>query len=190
MPPLFWIIIAWLAAFLVNLFPALMPPSWTVLAAFYITFDLPLIPLMLGAAVMGALGRLTLAALTGYFAQKLPLGTQQEVGALGRWVVRPPSWRWWSIAFGYFAGPFPSNVPFVAAGAGRVSTWRLALAFGLARMATDTAWVWSAGRVAPDALRFIEDTLLNWQSTFVQIAGLAALILMFVLPWSRWLRRR
>lgn len=182
-----WTITAWLAAFGTNAAPALMPPSWTVLAAFYIGFDLPLLPLMIGSAVASALGRVTLTWLTARASGALPERGRREAAALGRWTTRPPTGRWWLVAVGYFVGPFPSNVPFIAAGAGGGTPWTLALAFAFARLVSDTLWVWAAGKLATDATDFLTERLTDWPAVLMQLIGAAAVIALFFVPWSRWL---
>ena len=47
--------------FAVNLLPAFGPPTWALLVFFSLDFDLPAVPLVLGGAVMAALGRFALA---------------------------------------------------------------------------------------------------------------------------------
>ncbi len=47
--------------FAVNLLPAFGPPTWALLVFFTLDFDLPAVPLVLGGAVMAALGRFVLA---------------------------------------------------------------------------------------------------------------------------------
>jgi hypothetical protein len=183
-----WTIAAWVAAFFVNLAPALMPPTWTVLAAFHIGFDLALLPVTVGGAAAGALGRISMARLMARATGRLPSRRRREAAAIGTLAVKPRGWRWWAFAVAYFAGPFPSNVPFVAAGAGRLSTVRLGIAFGLARSVSDTFWVWSATRAAPRAMELLSGTFSGWQLWVAQVGGIGALALLFLLPWSRWLR--
>jgi hypothetical protein len=167
-----------------------MPPNWVVLATFYIAFDLPLVPLVLGSAVASALGRIGLAWLTPRLGSRWLQRQRREAAALGAWATRRRTWRWWLVAVGYFLGPFPSNVPFVAAGAGRFSVRRLALAYAGARAVSDMIWVWSAGEVAPGAADFVREALTDWRTVVAQVAAVVALILLFWLPWSMWLRRR
>src|SRR5919199_4773226 len=53
--------LAYLVVFLVNLAPALMPPTWSILAFFLIGYHLPLVPLAVGGALAASAGRLGLA---------------------------------------------------------------------------------------------------------------------------------
>src|SRR5437868_3953233 len=50
-----------------NLIPAFMPPTWAVLAFFYITFNLALLPTIIIGAVTATLGRICLALLARYY---------------------------------------------------------------------------------------------------------------------------
>ena len=99
------------------------------------------------------------------------------------------NFRWWLTAMAYFTGPFPSNVPFIAAGAGDFSVRRLAIAFALVRAFSDTLLVWTAGRLGPDTVDLVKSSLTSWRMLIGQLGGLIGVVLVFRLPWSRWLPR-
>jgi hypothetical protein len=48
MGPFEWLLIAWAAAFVINLVPYFMPPTWAVVAYFLIAYRLPVWPLAIG----------------------------------------------------------------------------------------------------------------------------------------------
>src|SRR5829696_5132555 len=124
MPAVVSLLLAWGAVFLINLVPAFMPPTWSILAFFLIHFDLPLLPLALGGAVAATSGRLVLA-----------LGARH----LGPRVV-PADWlrthqRWVGPAvLLYSFGPIPSNQLFIAAGLGQLDLRVVAGAFFIGRV--------------------------------------------------------
>jgi membrane protein YqaA with SNARE-associated domain len=177
---------AWAVAFAINLVPAFMPPTWSVLALFHVLYHPPLLLLTIGGAAMSALGRVGLALLSRRFRQLLSANDRRNAEALSAFVNRHRRWRE-AIVFGYCLGPFPSNALFVAAGVGRVPLLPVTIAFFLSRCIADTFWVWTAKHVSDNAGGLFVKPLTDWKAIALQIAALVAIVLFFRLPWARWL---
>lgn len=176
----------WAIALVINAIPAFMPPTWAVLAVFRITADPPLLPLTVGGAAMSAVGRMALALLSRRLGAHLPETDRKNAVALGRWVNRHRRWRG-VIIFGYCLAPLPSNPIFIAAGVGRVPLLPVTLAFFTSRAIADTFWVWTADRVSDNLGSVFTDQLTSWKSIAVQIVTIVLVVLVFRLPWMRWL---
>lgn len=187
-----WLLVAWVTAFAISIVPAFMPPMWAVLTAFRVGTGVPLVPLAVGGAVGGALGRFVLAELTRWMAPRLPERSRRNAEALGAWFDRHSRRRRGAAvayAAAYTAGPFPSNALFIAAGAGRIPAAPLALGYGLAHLVTDLLWVWVGATAAGSARELLSGTFTNWWSLALQLAGVAVILAVFRLPWARWLMR-
>ncbi|MBE0610155.1 MAG: hypothetical protein IH609_12290 [Dehalococcoidia bacterium] len=187
-----WLLVAWGTAFAISIVPAFMPPMWAVLTAFRVGTGVPLVPLAIGGAVGGALGRLVLAELTRWLAPRLPERSRRNAEALGAWFERRSKRRRGAAvayAAAYTAGPFPGNALFIAAGAGRIPAAPLALGYGLAHLVTDMLWVWVGATAASNARELLSGTFTNWWSLALQLAGVAVILAVFRLPWARWLMR-
>jgi hypothetical protein len=190
MTTLLWLLAAWGTAFAISVVPAFMPPMWAVLTAFRVGTGVPLVPLAVGGAISGALGRLVLAELTRWMAPHLPEKSLRNAEALGAWFnrhTRPRRGAAVVYAAAYTAGPFPSNALFIAAGAGRIPAGPLALGYGLAHLVTDLLWVWVGAAAASNARGLLSGTFTNWWSLALQFAGVVVVIAVFRLPWGRWL---
>lgn len=177
---------AWAVVFVINIVPVFMPSSWTVMAAFKILGGLPLLPLTIGGAAMSALGRVVLALLSRRFGRRLPETDRKNAEALGAFIERHPRWRI-LIVFGYCLGPFPSNPLFIAAGVSRLRLLPVAVTFFISRAIADTFWVWTAGKVAGGVQGTFRDQVTSWQAIALQLGSLALLVLVFRLPWAKWL---
>jgi membrane protein YqaA with SNARE-associated domain len=177
---------AWAIALVINVVPAFMPPTWSVLAAFRIMAGAPLLPLTVGGASASALGRVGLALLCRRFGDKLPETDRENARALGRFVNRHRRWRE-AIVFFYCLGPLPSNPLFIAAGVGRVPLLPATIAFFAARAIADTFWVWSAGKVSDNLGDVFLKNVTSWQAAAIQLVALALVVLIFRLPWATWL---
>ena len=177
-------LLAQLVAFLINVVPAFMPPTWSVMAAFHVIGNLPILPLTLTSAATSALGRLVLAVGSEHGSHFLPEHDRENAIALGRWINKHRRWRD-PIVFLYCLGPFPSNPLFIAAGVGRIPLLPVTIAFAISRAIANTFWVWTAGAVSTNIGGQFTKQLTSWQSIVLQIAALAVVVLLFRLPWAR-----
>jgi hypothetical protein len=105
-----------LRVFAINLAPAFMPPTWSVLAFFRLDFGLPLLPLVAGGALASTAGRLALA-LAGRRWGRRPLGRQrrESLSRLGAWLEARGQSAAPAVLL-YSVGPLPSSDLFIAAG--------------------------------------------------------------------------
>ncbi|MGE0600033.1 MAG: hypothetical protein AB7J35_09805 [Dehalococcoidia bacterium] len=181
--------LAWLTAFLVSIAPAFMPPMWLVLIALQQQFDLPLLPLTLGAAWAGGAGRFVLGRISGAFVSRLPASTRRDTEALGQWFDRRRRHKW-PMVMAYFLGPFPSNLPFIALGAGRSDLRGIATCYALARMFSDTLWVWVGIEATQSVRELLSGTYTDWKFLALQFAGLLLMVVLLRLPWGRWIGLR
>lgn len=177
---------AWAITLIINIVPAFMPPTWSVLAVFHVTAAPPLLLLTIGGAAMSALGRATLSLLSRRFRGLLPESDRKNAAALGQFINRHRRWRE-PIVFGYCLGPFPSNPIFIAAGVGDVPLLPVTAAFFLSRAIADTFWVWTAGHVANGLGGVFTEQLTSWQAIALQVVAIALIVLVFRLPWASWL---
>ncbi len=176
---------AWAIALVINVVPAFMPPTWSVLAIFHVTAAPPLLLLTIGGAAASALGRVGLALLCHRFRTLLPEGDRRNADALSSFLDRHRRWRD-LIVFGYCLGPFPSNPLFIAAGVGRMPLLPISLAFFLSRAIADTFWVWTAGQVSQNLGGLFLHQLTSWQAIAAQVIALAGVVVLLRLPWARW----
>lgn len=139
MHTLLWLLIAYLVNFAIQLPPALMPPSWALLAYFYIHFHLPLLPLTLGGAVSSTLGRLVLALGAQRLGRRfMSPQKQQNLDYLGTWLNSRPAWQITGAVFLFAIGPIPSNQVFIAAGLTRTRLFSVAVGFVVGRAVSYT----------------------------------------------------
>jgi hypothetical protein len=180
------LLLCWGLVFVMNIVPAFMPPTWSVLAYFRIEHGLPLLALTIGGAAMSALGRVQLARLSGHLQRFLPAKDQANAKSLGAYITAHPNWRD-GITFAYSLGPLPSNQLFIAAGIAKIPLRRIATVFFVSRAIGDTFWVWTAGNVAHNLGDIFSGGVTNWRSVLIQIASLLMILVLFHLPWAKWL---
>jgi hypothetical protein len=183
-----WLLAAFALVFAINLMPAFMPSSWMVLAFFYIKFDLPLLVLTIGGAIVSGFGRLALAKGSAVFRRRFMRAKEADLTRLGAFLDEHRNYVA-PATFLYVLTPFPTNNLFIAAGMVGVNlVWVLA-GFWAGRILADTFWVWTTNRVFDSIGEVFGTTVGGRVAIGLQLGSLASLVLLYQLPWGRWLRR-
>lgn len=186
MPTVLHLVMAWALVGGMNVVPAFMPPTWSVLAVFRIHEHLPLLPLTIGGAGASMLGRVALARLSQRAGQHLPEKDRDNAMALANALRKHPRWQDAAV-FAYCLGPFPSNSLFIAAGIGRLPLQRVALVYFLSRSLGDTFWVWTASKISYSLGDAFGRALTSPRSIATQVASVGLVMLVCRLPWAKWL---
>lgn len=175
-----------------NIIPAFMPPTWTVLAYFHLQHGLGVVPLALVGAAGATCGRalLALASRSGA-ARFVPQRWRTNSEALADTLRQRRSLG--LAALGLFAlGPIPSNHLFIAAGLARAPLGPILLVFGVARCLSYLVWVSATGVAATSLTTAIAPRIGSGAAIAVQLVGFAALIGLMQIDWrkrlERWIR--
>ena len=130
-----WLLAAWGAAFVLNVVPYFMPPTWALVTFFLIAFHLPVWPLAIGSAFASTAGRCALYLASARWGRRLlSEERRRNLDALGDWLNKRPSWKGVLDVLVYSLGPIPSNDLFIAAGLSGAKLWPIALGFLPGRM--------------------------------------------------------
>ncbi len=181
------LLLAWGAVFLINLVPAFMPPTWSMLAFFLIHFDLPLLPLALGGAVAATGGRVALALGTRYLGPRLlPADVRRNLTDLGTWLSTRRRWVGLGVLF-YSFGPIPSNQLFMAAGLGGLDLRVVAGSFFVGRVISYTFFSYTANKAVESLSDLFAGTFTHTTTLLLEVASLGILVALAKLPWGRLL---
>lgn len=181
------LLLVWVTVFLVNLVPAFMPPTWSVLAFFLIQFDLPLVPLALGGAVAATAGRVVLALGTRLLGPRvLPAGVLQNLGDLGTYLRTHSRWIGPAVLV-YSFGPIPSNQLFMAAGLAHLDLRVVAGAFFAGRVVSYTLFAHAADRAVTTVTDLFAEAVTKPELLALELASLGILVLIARIPWGRLL---
>jgi hypothetical protein len=188
MSVLLHLVAAWALVVGMNVMPAFMPPTWSVLAIFHARYQLPLLPLTVGGAAASAAGRVLLARLSRGAGEHLPEKDRNNATALATFLEQHPRWQT-ALVFVYCLGPFPSNSLFIAAGIGRLSLKRVAVIFFVSRAISDTFWVWTATGITRSVGDVFAGNLTSPRSIVAQLVSAGLVVAVCRLPWAAWLER-
>lgn len=184
------LVLVYLLVIAMNVVPAFMPATWTVLTFFRLVYQLPLLPLSLGGAISATLGRFLLARLSAAFGERfLTPGQREKMARLGRYLEEKRELTLATILLFAF-GPIPSNQLFIAAGLTGTDLRLVLPPFLLGRLVSYTVLVYLTTQATTTLAELFARSFRGPMNVAVQILGLALLALLTVLDWpallSRW----
>lgn len=178
--------LAYLTAFVANLIPAFMPPTFSVLAMFLIHGHLPLYPLTIGGALAAGLGRLGLALLTRNYGRRLLAPHHRaNLRRLGEWLEAKPRWIM-TLAVALFSlGPIPTNDIFIAAGLTAIPLAPVVFGFVIGSSISFTVY----DLLAKSAVGNLKDLFLGqWTNLGALLVEVLLVVLVIVLAKINWAR--
>ncbi|HAF10547.1 MAG TPA: hypothetical protein DCK98_10770 [Chloroflexi bacterium] len=182
---------AYVVVFAINLAPAFMPPTWSILAFFAITFQLPVLPLAIGGAIAASAGRLALALASRRGGRRfLSRDRRENLAALGEWIDTKGKVAAPVAMLVYSFGPIPSNQLFIAAGLTTANLVPIVGAFFVGRLLSYTFWVSTAHLAVTRLGDLFAAELRNGVLIGLEILALAALVLFTRIDWRRLLAER
>ncbi len=172
-----------------NIIPAFMPPTWTVLAFFVIKYNLELLPVVLIGATFATLGRVILANISGkYFRRFLSNDSKDNYASLGKYLdshehITIP------LVLLYSFSPISSNYIFIAAGLAKMRLKLLAGSFFIGRLISYTFWVYTTHKLSDNLTDLFGRHFARTGSIIVEIIGLVLIYLMGKIAWKKILKQ-
>ncbi len=172
----------------INVIPAFMPPTWVVLAFFYATFHLPLLPTVVIGAVAATSGRIVLAHIARHhFRPLLPKDTRENYDTLGKFfhthhhVTLPLL-----LLYAFF--PLPSNQVYIIAGLANADIKIIATSFLFGRLLSYTFWITTANHLAR-RLSDVFGRYLTGGAIIGELVGFGVIFSLGVVNWRKVFRR-
>ncbi|HXS34294.1 MAG TPA: hypothetical protein VN758_11040 [Solirubrobacterales bacterium] len=160
-----------------NLLPAFGPPTWALLVFFTLDFDLPAVPLVLGGALMAALGRFVLANGARRLRSRF---SPARLAHLERTQTALTADRTRTVAgLGLFAiSPLPSGQLFTAAGLMTVPLAPLTASFFAGRLVSYSLYVSLASVAERNLGSLVLDSLTSPLGVALQLLMLLGVALL------------
>lgn len=173
-----------------NIIPVFAPPTWTVLAFYYLKYDLSLIPVVIIGAVAATLGRIVLYLLAkNYFAKLFPQKWLANLHILGRFIESHESLTI-PVVIAYAFSPLSSNQMFIAAGLSGLHIRIIAFSFLIGRLISYTFWINAAHKIVDRLEIILSNHLSNFGALVAQIAGFFVIILISRINWGKYLKMK
>lgn len=174
--------------FVMNIIPAFMPPTWIILAIFYIQFNLGLVPTVIIGASSAALGRVCLALLSRHYLEPyLPKIIKENFLALGEYFKKHTRLTA-PIVFAYAFLPIPSNQVFIIAGLSNLNLSLIALSFLFGRLISYTFWISVSNAAVTRLDNVFSEYLFQGKGIAAEILSFSIVIIVGLIPWKKVLR--
>ena len=171
-----------------NVIPALMPPTWIVLAFFVGKYDLRLLPVVLIGAVCATIGRIILTMISRkYFSRFFSKESKTNYESIGDYLnnhkgITIP------LMVTYAFIPIPSNHVFIAAGLAKVNIDVLVSAFFVGRFISYTFWVKLTEKLSDNISDIFNSHYSKIGSIVAELAGLLILYFIGKIAWKKILK--
>lgn len=183
-----WLLV-WGVTVVLNVIPAFMPPTWSLLAYFHLHYKVPILPLAAVGALAATTGRGLLALASREFgARFLSKERQKNVQALSTLLRRRKTISLPLLGL-FVLGPVPSNQLFIAVGLANVPLLPVLVVFCLARFVSYLLWVGATSTAAQSLTEFLTPRMGSVVAVVVQIVGLGLVFLLVSIDWPRRLQR-
>lgn len=182
-------LILWIFIFGINVVPAFMPPTWTILAFFYIRYHLAFIPTVIFGATAATLGRVMLANLAKlYLRPVIPQKALKNYTALGDFLKKDKRLTI-PLLFTYAFFPVPSNDVYITAGLVNLSLRMIAFAFFCGRLISYSFWVGLAYHTSKNLDHLFSQHLSKGWAFAGEFVGFGLIVLIGSINWGKVLPR-
>lgn len=181
---LFTLIFQWVVVFLVNIIPAFAPPTWIVLAYFYITNPQNLLLLILIGVTASTAGRYALAKFSGKFFMKFASPEKKKEIELIRNKLQKRKKAKFLFSFLFAIGPLPTNAFFIAVGSTKTKLKEVMWGFFFGRLLSYLFLVYTSEKV----FTAFEETLMGEAKIFtlvLEIIGVLLILAFFLVDWKK-----
>ena len=176
--------------FILNVIPAFMPPTWIVLAFFYVHYHLLFLPTLLFGVTAATSGRVVLALIArSEFKRFLPHKFLKNYESLGEYLEKNQKFTI-PVALGYAFSPISSNSLFIMAGLSNLDLNMITISFLVGRLFTYSFWITSSRYVS----NRIDDIFIgHFSHTGTIVSAFISLLIIVVIGkinWSKILNKK
>jgi hypothetical protein len=178
-----------LIAFVINVIPAFMPPTWVVLSTVHFLFPQSFAPILLAltGTFASTFGRVVLCRI-GVASRRL-MGEERRTSMEGvAQALRSKRYGGFLSSFLFAIGPLPSNIYFLAVGMTRFQSFSVFLGFWLGRLISYWALV-SVTHVAYQSLAEIFTSQLQ-AIIIIDSLGIVSMIIFTLIDWEKLFREK
>ncbi|MFA6268541.1 MAG: hypothetical protein WCW13_06105 [archaeon] len=174
----------WVLVFIINLVPALMPPTWAVLSALYINFPQNIFLLIFIGVTASTCGRFALAKISGYITSNFAgRKKKEEFNEINEKLQGKPVEKF-VFTLIYALSPLPSNALFIAFGATKTRMREVLAGFFVGRTISYLFLVFTTQKVFSSLESTLQGNATLW-TIMIEIIGVIAVISFFVVDWNK-----
>lgn len=177
-------LIASLIIIAINVVPAFMPPTWTIVSYVYIRYEVSLLFLAFIAAISSSIGRFLLAQLSSksvpYLFSKVAKDNLKFVGSK----IKGKRFKAFLVAFIWAISPIGSNPLFIAVGMSHVNIAPVLAGFFVGRVMSYFSLAYTSRIVVENVQGMFTEGFLSWQKLLINIFGIGIIYIYIMLDWE------
>jgi membrane protein YqaA with SNARE-associated domain len=186
---MWYYVLVFLAAFLVDSVPFFGPPAWTVMVFFQMRYGLNIWWVLIVGVLGSTLGRYLLSKYIPWLSGKvIKVQKNEDIRFIGQ-KLGDDGWRIQLFVLLYTLMPLPSTPLFTAAGMARIRPMHIIPAFIAGKFTSDMIMVLTGDYVAHNVVT-ISQGMLNWKSVSGTILGIIIICLFLFIDWHALLQRK
>jgi len=181
------LVVQWVIVLVINIVPALAPPTWAVLSFFYITRSQDIWVLVFIGVSASTIGRFILAKLSGFLATKFASPKKMAELNLIEKQLSKKGWEKFIFTVIYALSPLPSNALFIAFGATKTRLREILAGFVIGRTLSYLFLVFTTEKVFSS----FQSTMAGNMSLLtivVEVIGVIAIIVFFKFDWNSMIK--
>lgn len=174
----------------INVVPAFMPATWTVVSYIYIKYEVALVFLALVGAVSSSLGRFLLAKIS--YKMTLPIfsiGTISNLAFIGQ-KIRGNPFKVFVFTFIWAISPVASNPLFIAVGMAGTKLKAVISGFFVGRSLSYFFLALTSKIIVDNFKEIFIGGFSNWTKILINIFGFVLIFIYLVIDWEKLLTEK
>lgn len=168
-----------------NVVPAFMPPTWTILVFFFLTYNLLPLPVIIIGAVAATSGRVILYFLArNHFIKLLPKSSQQNMSDFGKYFYSHKHITIPALLMYAFL-PIPSNQIYISAGFAKLNIKLIATLFFFGRLVSYSSWIATAHIASKTMSEIFTRNFTSANRILIEVISLCLIYLFTIIPWRK-----
>jgi membrane protein DedA with SNARE-associated domain len=177
------------SAFLVDVFPIPLPPAFTLMIFFQITYNLNIWETIIIGVSGSIIGRYVLTLYISKLSKRIfKLEKNEDVQFLGM-KLKQKGWKGPAAIFIYSLLPLPTTPLFIASGMAKMKSIYILPAFIVGKFTSDTIAVILGEYAAKNTTGLLQG-IINWKSITGLIIGLILIFALLFIDWRTLLQQR
>ncbi len=174
----------WVIVFVLNIIPALAPPTWAVLSYFYISSPQNIFLLVAIGVTASTAGRFALAKASGFITEKFAdKNKKSEFNAIEKKLEGKTAQKF-IFTLIYSLSPLPSNALFIAFGATKTRLREVLAAFLVGRTISYLFLIFTTQKIFTSLESTMQGNASLW-TIMIEIIGVIAVLAFFLVDWNK-----
>lgn len=186
---MWYYVLVFIAAFIVDLLPFVGPPAWTVMVFCQMHYGLNIWWVLIVGVIGSTVGRYQLSRYIPWLsARYIKVRKNEDLQFVGQ-KLAGDGWRIQLFVLLYTLMPLPSTPLFTAAGIAKIRPLHIIPAFFIGKFTSDMVMVLTGGYVANNAAS-IAHGFLTWKSILGTILGIVIICVFLFIDWRKLLQQK